>query len=194
MPGWRPHTMNSPLVAQNPTAEVQGVVGTAIAVPPHSTWFHPGLANGEFAVYRLTAPHAGTYSVSAIFQKIDLGNSFTTRGYILINGAVLLSAVVPVNGAPLIADPVPVELATGDHVDFVLGPESSSAGGATLINGNVSGSGGCPADWNHSGAVNSQDFFDFLSDFFAGHADFNNSGSTDSQDFFDFLTAFFAGC
>jgi hypothetical protein len=52
----------------------------------------------------------------------------------------------------------------------------------------------CPADWDGSGAVNSQDFFDFLVSFFGGNADFNGDGQTNSQDYFDFLQAFFTGC
>ncbi len=56
--------------------------------------------------------------------------------------------------------------------------------------------GGCAPDFNNDGVVNSQDFFDFLTAFFATapSADFNDDGLVNSQDFFDFLTGFFAGC
>ncbi len=54
----------------------------------------------------------------------------------------------------------------------------------------------CAGDFNGNGVVNSQDFFDFLSAFFAAlpSADYNGDGTINSQDFFDYLTAFFAGC
>jgi hypothetical protein len=68
------------------------------------------------------------------------------------------------------------------------GTASGMAGSVTVLKAV------CAADWNGSGSVDSQDFFDFLGGFFGGDADFNGNGATDSQDFFDFVTAFFAGC
>jgi hypothetical protein len=55
----------------------------------------------------------------------------------------------------------------------------------------------CRCNWNNDAALNSQDFFDFLTDFFMQTGDFNHDGITNSQDFFDFLACFFAppaGC
>ncbi|MBC7771708.1 MAG: hypothetical protein H7210_04365 [Pyrinomonadaceae bacterium] len=72
-----------------------------------------------------------------------------------------------------------------------------SSGWWAISNISVLGSVGTPrclGDWNNDCTLNSQDFFDFLSAFFANNADFNNDTFTNSQDFFDFLVAFFAGC
>lgn len=54
----------------------------------------------------------------------------------------------------------------------------------------------CTAEFNADGVVNSQDFFDFQTAFFAGDpiADINHDGFVNSQDFFDFLTAMNQGC
>ncbi len=70
---------------------------------------------------------------------------------------------------------------------------ASFVGGSTAI---LAGDAHCAADIDNDGVVGSQDFFDFLTLFFASDpgADFNGSGDVTSQDFFDFLTAFFAGC
>jgi len=52
----------------------------------------------------------------------------------------------------------------------------------------------CDGDYDQSGDITSNDFFAFLTDFFADNADFNNDGVTTSGDFFAFLSAYFQGC
>ncbi|MBC7772330.1 MAG: hypothetical protein H7210_07545, partial [Pyrinomonadaceae bacterium] len=53
-----------------------------------------------------------------------------------------------------------------------------------------------PSDYNRDGFLNSQDIFDYLSQFFiqSEEADFNGDGFVNSQDFFDFIGDFFMGC
>ncbi len=89
-------------------------------------------------------------------------------------------------------------LAVGAY-DMVVGPLYWSVSSTSSLSGTINlhlgtGQVPCPADWNGSGVLNSQDFFDFLNAFFAGSADYNGDSLTNSQDFFDFLNAFFAGC
>ncbi len=54
----------------------------------------------------------------------------------------------------------------------------------------------CPCDFNSDAFLNSQDFFDFLTEFFGltPRGDYNTDGFINSQDFFDFLSCLFAGC
>ena len=52
----------------------------------------------------------------------------------------------------------------------------------------------CRPDVNNDGVLNSQDFFDFLTQFFEGAIDYNTDDAVNSQDFFDFLSDFFQGC
>jgi hypothetical protein len=88
---------------------------------------------------------------------------------------------------------LPLRSADGEAFDLFLVTVNPEAGDSVfeLV---IDTSPGCPADFNADGALNTQDFFDFLKAFFALEADFNDDGVTNSQDFFDYLAAFFRGC
>jgi hypothetical protein len=52
----------------------------------------------------------------------------------------------------------------------------------------------CPPDWTRDGVLNSQDFFEFLGDFFGGVGDYTCDGVVNSADLFAYLADFFTGC
>jgi hypothetical protein len=91
-------------------------------------------------------------------------------------------------------------LSWGDRLvvagNFTQVGDGGSGGGSANGIAMLVGCAACPADFNEDGTVNSQDFFDFLTAFFAEDpsADFNMDQVINSQDFFDFLGAFFKGC
>lgn len=80
---------------------------------------------------------------------------------------------------------------SGGACEFTTQHDCDVRGGTFLGAGTHCPNPACPCDWNGSNFLNSQDFFDFLVDFFLGIADYNVDGVVNSQDFFDYLTCFF---
>ena len=109
-----------------------------------------------------------------IFIHEGFTNNYTSEGPLPAGQYTLFAtAAIDYNN---ISNPSPTSFSTGFDLNMTISPVVPPS---------------CPCDWDTSGAVNSQDFFEYVTDFFSGDADFNDSGATDSQDFFDFLTCFF---
>jgi len=88
---------------------------------------------------------------------------------------------------------ITIPVSSGQNYAIRIGGFNGSTGTGNLTLACVT----CPCDWNDSGTLTSQDFFDFLAGFFSDNGDYNNDGVTTSQDFFDFLLCFLsppAGC
>lgn len=82
------------------------------------------------------------------------------------------------------------------RTNFVAGVHDTPEWNDVLVDEGLVETPDCDADFNLDAVLNSQDFFDFLTAFFAAdpRADFNLNAAIDSQDLFDYLTAFFNGC
>ncbi len=87
---------------------------------------------------------------------------------------------------------------------MVMGCTIGQPDAGTLSSGSITLEGGywagavfvCPADYDHTGFVDTDDFTAFVVDFEAGvdAADFDRSGFVDTDDFTAFVLAFEAGC
>jgi hypothetical protein len=107
----------------NPTNAVINPAGTN-PIQPGQAAFHPG-PNGEYSVFRFTAPAAGQYLLSSIFTGIDVGTPFhlgtTTDVHVLDNGSSLFAGNVLANGLNSASYSTTLNLAVGERIDFVVG-------------------------------------------------------------------------
>lgn len=185
------------VVPNDSCADAMPISGTgsvsfdAIHASPDGALACPGSADGPDVWFVYTSPTAGiaTFEACSTPQSAPAHVSVydSCLGARIACGSTDIACGNGGTRADIIAQPgVPVWIR-------VAGPGAQPAEGTLLYTAPPPPS-FPPADWNHDGQVNSQDFFDFLGAFFASNADFNHDGVTNSQDFFDFMNCFFGGC
>ena len=155
---------------------------------------------------------ADTNGFGAVFTDVDLPTS-ARIDWLDRNGGLLASVHAPVGSAPEESFSfLGAKFEPPYRVASIRITAGSSALGAGVVESVVEGLdlvvmddfiygepvllSSCPVDLDHSGVVNSSDFFTFLTLFFAQSpaADFNADGVIDSNDFYNYLSSFFAGC
>lgn len=191
---WIPVHGFSPVVAQNVT-DAAIALGDNTVCPARTQFCQPGSA-GQNAVIRWTAPASATIDADVQFGGVVIDPDATSTDVaVLHNGVVLFSADLSGVGAGASAWRR-IVVAAGDWVDFCVGSGSDGSASndstAVRITINVV----CPADFDGSGFVDTDDFTAFTVAFEAGtdDADFDGSGFVDTDDFTAFVIAFEGGC
>ncbi|WP_435010835.1 PEP-CTERM sorting domain-containing protein [Tundrisphaera lichenicola] len=109
--------LHDPSVIYNGTGNALQINGTT-TFQPGQLGFHPG-PNGEDSIVRFTSPTAATYSLASVFDGIDRVGT-TTDVHVFLNGMSLFDGLI--NGFGSRASySGNIAMASGDHLDFVLG-------------------------------------------------------------------------
>lgn len=96
-------------------------LGTSVTIPAGGAMFHPG-RNGEYSVYRFTAPADGTYDLVVTFTGLDFTGPTSTDVHILKNSTSIFDGSVNgYGGSSTVPYTASVSLNTGDTVDFAVG-------------------------------------------------------------------------
>jgi len=107
--------------AQIGKAGPSGFASGTVSVPARSLNVSPG-SSGEYAVLRFTAQSAGAYSINAAIWGDDFAGPTTTDVHVRSNGSDLFAGDVNSYGqANGLGWSGPIELATGQTIDFVIG-------------------------------------------------------------------------
>jgi hypothetical protein len=111
----------NPNVSYNPTASA--VAAFDFVLQSHQTAFHPG-PNGEFSIFRWTAPNTGAFAIHADF--VGLGERSATDLHVLVNGTSIFDGAIDGQGTTTAFDTT-ATLTAGGTVDFAVGYGSSQS-------------------------------------------------------------------
>ncbi|MBX3403578.1 MAG: hypothetical protein KF699_09235 [Phycisphaeraceae bacterium] len=146
------------------------------------------------------APVLYEQTASGVLRTLLSGSGATERGYVNISGNAVLAGTLRIEHAENFG------VFLGQQVTFFAAASATGwfdtlsvgAPGAGLrvlvgdLDGQVLFTFTHVADWNLDFAVDVQDIFAFLADWFNTDADFNGDGTTDVPDIFAFLSAWFS--
>jgi len=137
--------------------------------------------------------------VLALGVNTDVISSRNTTGYGEVSGTSLSTPLVAAAVACIVQarpnwTPDQLRLAITTTASQAAAPDPLFIRGYGILNAAAAINGLCPADWNLSGAVDSDDILGFFSAWELGEADFDSDGDSDSDDIVAFFASWDSGC
>jgi hypothetical protein len=135
--GWYESDTVPPHIFQNVSVSDQGF-STIPSIAPGQLVLHPGEGSMSHVVMRWTVPSAGEVRINSIFTRLDESASESSDVYLVHNGDVLREETLTGLG-DLASFPVktPLAVATGDFIDFVVGPAGDFLADSTALDAQI---------------------------------------------------------